>query len=458
MTDKDVSQNPMKVIELNDSNITISSEAGELLRSPGFARIEGSTIDFGEKAQQQARLHPSQIINQFWHRLSLDPLSELHSRYRHHGDIAYAHLMHLANEADLSGDVIFAVPGNFNRQQLSILLGLVGQCPFNAVALVDSAVVGSVANMNSQSIIHGDIQLHQTVLTKLAFSDGKLQRQSIVQIPETGLVALYDSWAKFINDAFIQQSRFNPQHNAETEQLLYQQLPQWLLSIRESNSIVLELEYKGSRHQAKLTRTDLTQKAQNIYNKILQQIETLNNTSPSTVLITQGLSQLPGFSEQINNCNSLPINAVTTACLENVEQLCKVGANKEASLSLVTSLPSAYLPANASVPVRSTSPSSSGTLTPSHIVADHIAYSLPKDILYIGSNPLRTGEFIELKDSSLDNNLCAISFVNGEYLLNKANSTLFVNRESITGNRKLQLGDCISFAQSDLQLELIQVL
>ena len=51
-----------------------------------------------------------------------------------------------------------------------------------------------------------------------------------------------------IADAFVKQSRFDPLHTAETEQLLLDRLTDWLAVASSRESIALEIEYMGISH------------------------------------------------------------------------------------------------------------------------------------------------------------------------------------------------------------------
>ena len=122
----------LKVIELNDNVLRVGDESGILVESPGFALVLDKQMQLGDVAKDQARIHPTSSYNKYLHELSLDPISHAIG-IRHFADIAYAHLLHLAEEGGVDAEVIFAVPGNFTRAQLAILLGLAKQSPFQPV-------------------------------------------------------------------------------------------------------------------------------------------------------------------------------------------------------------------------------------------------------------------------------------------------------------------------------------
>ncbi len=193
-----------KVIELNDNALTVGDDSGILLVSPGFALAADKGLQLGDVAREQARIHPTNSFNKYWHELSLDPITHVPG-IRHSADIAFAHLQQLAKEAALEEDVIFAVPGNFTRAQLAILLGLVSHSPFNVVGMVDSAVAAAARASHNGTIIYGEMQLHQFVLTKVVVSGDKVSRESVIQVPGVGSQNFMDLMMQLATDLFIQQ-------------------------------------------------------------------------------------------------------------------------------------------------------------------------------------------------------------------------------------------------------------
>ena len=76
----------LKVIEFNDRGICVVTKPVYSLHSPGFALADGAEVLFGEPAEQQARLRPTESYNRYWQELSLDPISHGNS-FRHYADI-----------------------------------------------------------------------------------------------------------------------------------------------------------------------------------------------------------------------------------------------------------------------------------------------------------------------------------------------------------------------------------
>ena len=225
------------IIELNDSNIQLSQDDRQW-SSPGYALATADEVLIGEAARQQARLMPLSAFNQFWHRLSLEATSSANHRVRHHADLAYFQLSDLAQQAGECDEVVLAVPGNFSADQLSLLLGIARECPFNAVGLVDCAVAALAPEVGQGRYLHVDIQLHQVVISEVEV-DSEARLAKTEPVPEAGLETLYGHWARMISDQFIQQTRFDPLHTAEAEQQLYNHLSAWVAEAGEDQQLEL---------------------------------------------------------------------------------------------------------------------------------------------------------------------------------------------------------------------------
>jgi len=450
----------VKVIELNDSAVSVSDETGLLARSPGFAVIGDRGLEVGRAAEQQARLRPTSSFNKFWHQLSLEPLGYSIGNVRHFADLAYAHLLHVAEEAELDGDVIFAVPGNFTSQQLAILLGLARQCPFSPVGVVDAALASAMKLVQKPNIIFADIQLHQALLTRFSITDGHLQRESVVQIPEAGLQSFVNLVMQLATGLFVQQCRFNPQHNAESEQQLYNSLPGWLGQFgKNRSSLLMEIKSDSAVHQAKVPWETLIQKLDDFYTRIHQQIGSVSQLPDTQIVISSSLANLPNFTSSLPGSGDLQIavpESLGKTCIELEQYI----SSDDDGFQFVTRLPLA-----GEVDVRQTATPqnepASDSADPTHVLYGSFALPLGKVTISNDSEEDHSGNVngknIQLAIDGLPDYLGQIEKDGSQVSIVCGEAGALLNGEKIAGRQQLELGDLLQFTDNSEAIRLIRV-
>ncbi len=152
------------LLDINDCNLQLWG-ADSAVQSPGYALLEGKEYRFGTAARSSARLRPRDINNRFWWQLNTEPLQPALGPARHTADLVHAHLQQVHREAGQPEELLLACSGSMQREQLSLLLGIAQQCPFDAVGLVNrSALLGSLLGGRGR-LFHLELQLHQALLT-----------------------------------------------------------------------------------------------------------------------------------------------------------------------------------------------------------------------------------------------------------------------------------------------------
>ena len=428
------------VIELNDRKVILRNEGGVLVESPGYANTASKQPLFGEQARQIARLHPRQTYTQFWSQLSLDPLANS-SSFRHQADLAFAHLNDIAGQHDLNNGVVFAVPSNYNRNQLSILLGLVQSCSFNATGLVDIPLLAAANADAPDQMVYLDIQLHQSVLTSFTLSNDRVERGKVVQIPGTGLLALHDAWANMVTDEFIKQSRFDPQHNAETEQYVYNQLEDWINRALKDNEILMEINNKGAVYQARINQGHFEQRVRNIYAKIRTELDNLAGAA-FDLHVPAAFASLPGLGLYLKNITAVQDALLLESCLKHLDQI----RGEPGSLNFITSLPvtGKTNPANR--------PAANSNLA-SHVLLRHRAYALPTTIAY-GSGST-SGPCLKTTDT---NGTLSLTLADKGIMVSaQGNGELLINGSPASTGTILNAGDALSIKGAGDELRMIQV-
>lgn len=443
----------IRVVHLNDAGIWVSAKDGHApgnadgnpYISPGYGLIDPPRIEFGVHACAQSRLYPLNTYHQFWHRLDMEPFSRPVAHFRHNADIAFSHLQEIVRDTELDGDVMLLVPGSFSHQQLTILLGLARHCPFQVVGLADAglAAAASMEQIPTQGLIYAELQLHQVVLTRLSWQGGEIVRDAVAAVPAAGRVQMMDSVLQLMTSAFVQQCRFNPQHNAHSEQFLFDCLPTWLddeaarqgaEAEDDAHSGMISLVHNDTVHRARIARDSVRARLAPFYQKIEQQLQAFDPEQRSALLISAALRKLPGFREYLAASNRsgrrepgvVTVEAMASSALAHSGQLTgsadKVRFHTRLQLS------------------RSASAAPAASENPSHLLSGHHA------------QPLRDNMAIRLGDTQAE-----IGFEAGHYLLRHAAAGVLVNGAEAGKRQRLQLGDSISVSGTDQHLQLIRV-
>ena len=282
-------------LDLNDSGLRLFRDQEVVAQSSGFAIVMQSELLLGDAARSQFRLHPREANNQFWHRLSMDPLATRGPNVANHADLVYRHLKELLDDADFGPDdeLILAVAGTTTNDQLGLLLGVGQELNIPITGLVDSAVAASIANPVPNRLAHIDVSLHRATVTMME-ADTELARRSTAEVSELGLSPLLDAWVNVIADRFVTETRFDPLRIAETEQQLYDCIYTWADNGAHSAELAIEIDHQGSLRRAGVSAKALVEKAQQRYRLLDPVLD-----QGTSCILSHRAANLPGLSEYL---------------------------------------------------------------------------------------------------------------------------------------------------------------
>ncbi len=287
------------VVELNDTGVLVSLEGDMIARSPGFAVLDGERLMTGAEAYGCARLLPRWTNNRYWHQLSTEPMPAATPNLRHHADLAFAHLD--AIWADLGGRaeaVVFAVPPYYSREQLGLLLGMAGEAGMPVNGVVDSAVAAAAGQPLTNTSFVLDTFLHCMTLTQLGASV-QLTRTDSTTVSDVGIFTLWDRWANIVANQFIQTTRYDPLHQADSEQALYNQIPEWIAAT-DGQLNQFDLVTATGRPSVQVTRDQLLTACSAIYPQIVQAVRTRMPQGESVrIFLTHRLRGFPGLRDAL---------------------------------------------------------------------------------------------------------------------------------------------------------------
>ena len=168
----------MLLLDINDTEITLTRDGELLYAQPGIALVERGRTQFGSEASAQSRLHPRQAHNEFWQRLNADPVTPAGRGVANQADLVYLQLRAIREAARLDrADLVVAAPSTTTPAQLGLLLGIAAEAGFDVRAVVDTAVAAA----STQSLAgswHGrcrvvDVGLHRAFVTQVDLQDGE---------------------------------------------------------------------------------------------------------------------------------------------------------------------------------------------------------------------------------------------------------------------------------------------
>jgi len=316
------------LLDINDSNLQLWC-GDKLLQSPGYALLDGQQYIFGNPARAAARMRPMDINTRYWWQLNTEALQPALGPARHTADLVYAHLLDIHQQAGQPEELMLAVSSSMQRDQLALLLGIIQRCPFKAVGLVNRSVALASLYPGSGKLYHMEIQLHQTVISELAESNGNVELRRVFPLPGCGLLQLQERLVEIIAATFIRQTRFDPRRKADAEQQLYDALPDALRALEstsECNLVVMG-------YRARISRGDLLAAGERLFNSAPEAIGALK--PDDRVILDPVASLLPGLIEQFPQAEHVSNTALPQAVEQHRPQL----VQRDQALNFITSLP-----------------------------------------------------------------------------------------------------------------------
>ncbi|MDP9199118.1 MAG: hypothetical protein M3O07_07890, partial [Pseudomonadota bacterium] len=294
-------------IEVVDAALIAVRDGAMAAPSPGVALLDPAGLRVGAPAGAAARLQPVLASDRFWSDLSTESHAQRDPPLSH-ADLAHAHLSSWWKEIAEQGDsAVFAVPGSMRLHQVGLLLGIARRVGIPVAGVVDAAVAACADLPARASVKHLDVQFHQSVLTEM-HGAAVLRRRRVEIAPRAGLKAIYTAWAQLVSEAMVRRTRFDPLHQAATEQQLYERLPGWLAAMSDRESVDVAIDTEAGSFAATLRREQFTLAAEAWYAQLAELVHAGHRADESTTLALSAraallpalggrLASLPGLEQ-----------------------------------------------------------------------------------------------------------------------------------------------------------------
>ena len=456
-------------VELNDAGLVVARDGEHgvevLPASPGYALLHDGQVRVGLDAASRARLAPLYAQNRYWHQLGLERLPWSAPGVQTHADLAFTHLASVLAAASPPPDsgMLLAVPPGYSREQLGLLVGIGNETGVTVRGLVDLGVAACAAQSSSPHLLHLDLQLHQAVVTVLeqARLEGALRRARYEMLPGSGLLAIQQSLVEMVATHFVRKTRFDPLHEAATEQALVDALPGWVAALATADEIPAEIASGVRTHAVTIERAQLVGAIEHRLADLQRLVQASRPAGLAVELcVSAQAAAVPGLLERLatlRDCRVtlLPPGAAARGALQYRDAI----ARPPDAVALVHRLPIGAAAAQADAPasIESVPPEQ----VPTHVLHGERAYAITERPLVLGTAVAGPARALPLPPGTpgLSRAHCTLVRRDGAAQV-EDHSTYgtFVNEDRVTGRLALKAGDALRLGAPGVTLTLIRVL
>jgi hypothetical protein len=416
------------VLQLNDIAIRATRD-GELVdESPGVAIVDGHQVLTGSAAAAVRFLEPRAAHDRYWQRPGEQPRPGATRQCRHHADLVYHHLGAILARCGKPREAVLAVPAHYGEAELAQLLGICEALGLSVPALVDSSVAALAACAPPGRYTVAELYRHHATLVDVDV-DQSCTRGTVTLVEAAALARLEHACLGLLSDAFLDQARFDPLHDAASEQRLADALPGWLAEAAgNATEIEIALTHGGRSYTAHVARREFERITAMVLGALAERV-------PSTrvLVVSPALAALPGATRVLGTSAVLPPNAAAHGVAAH-----RLALGNGAPTCFVTALPASTAPtlARHDVPAGATD-------APTHLLCGPRALPLGSDTCTLNADGSLGGG-----DAT---SAATVRCVDGRVLARPGRVGLEVNGRAVRDEIVLAAGDYLRSAGAEFR-------
>ena len=379
--------------------------------------------------------------------------------------------------ASTGAGAIIAVPAAFDAAALSRVLAISRAVSLPVRAFVDSAALTVAAlGLPSGAAIVVELGLHHVAATRVDVDGREARRRSARVRTRGGLVALQDAWLQLVSEAMVLKTRFDPLHDAATEQRLYEQLPAVAALVADAGSAAIGVEPGSAagdgeaslRHEVVLSRDQFAVRGEGLFREIVAMLHELRPAgAPVTLVVSSRLVDLPGLRERLAaefaGCELRQVPEGFAAVAAARLPLEDDGVDRAtAAVPLMRGVPRFEAPLvlpDAPVVVEWLGGAEGAPVElPTHLLWSGRALPLAGTSIEIGRAPAAGGLVLAEGLAGVSRLHCTVRDEDGVVVLvDHSRHGSFVNGERVAGRARLRAGDRLRLGDPGVELALISV-
>lgn len=446
---------PTAALELNDAGFAIARNGELHLAGPGYAVMTTVGPQFGTAARARRRLEPRGTQRRYWAGLGETPLTPPFGSVRTSADLVEAHLATLwARCAGAQAAILTVMPG-WSHEQLALLLGIARDIGMPVAGLVDPAVAVARQPYPGRELWHLQATLDAAWITRLAQDGQGVSLGERERVERCGIEALERGCAEFIARCFLATSRFDPLHDAASEQQLDDALPQWLAAAAHDPRVSARLQWQGNEFEAAIDTGRLRERVAQLADPLLRSLRArLSPREPAVLLLEHRCADFPGLPELLGQLPATTVVLLEPGAAARGALRLQPAAGGDGALALVNALGFDQAPAEGSA-----LPAAAPGRRPTHVLFGHRAWRLGAGPLQVGTT-LAEGEYgigLEAAAQGVSRRHCSLRVEDGRVVVHDhSRYGTRVNGHRIEGTAVLATGDVLTIGEPPQRLTLIE--
>jgi hypothetical protein len=445
--------------ELDDRTLAVARDGVVVATAPAVAFDGRGGEPPGAHAWHAQRRTPTHVSSRHLSEVALDASPAERTLALTAAQLA----KHLEPHRDRDATLWIAAPAVFGASGLSAVLAIVRQLELRPAGFIDAgaAIAAALAPLRTTLVL--ELGLHHIAVIAVETGAQARRRRALVSV-RGGLIELYEAWLDLIRAAMVKKTRFDPLHDAATDQQVFDSLPQLAREAATNGSATATIVAGEERFEVALSRDQFEGAGEPVYREIVRVLRELRHAGAAVTIVAPKLIlDLPGLRgalDTFRNCELIVIDDGFAAAAATVLDLPAANDAEPDAVRLIRRVPAARAPAlERFASGFALGSDSAQDPTPSHVLYEGHAFALDRGPLIVG----RGGEgeaAIALPEGLAGVSRRHCTFLHdGEHLVLVDHSAFgtFVNGERVSERVRILAGDRVRVGEPGVELSLIAV-
>ncbi|MBM4212680.1 MAG: FHA domain-containing protein [Gammaproteobacteria bacterium] len=448
----------MSVIGLHllDAALAVASDGSLLTSSPSVVHADPARVAMmGRSASDIARFAPQRVSSDHWATIAREGGRASVAAIA----VARSELRARIDDTQRESSLQCAVSAALSTESLGVILALARREGIRIGGFHDAAALAAASVGLTGTTLVLEFGLAHVVATRVEHVDDQLLRRAAVVRRGAGLLALRQAWLRMVSEAMVLRTRFDPLHEAASEQRLYDLLDDAAARAATVGSTDIELPTVRDPVRVSLSRDQFTEAAADVYREVLAALHELRPAgSRVNILLDDTAVRLPGLLHRLAELRGCRFYSRSSSLIARAASLVSAQVEDDGGVTLQRGYP-AGVPLEAALELDLSTLANFVDTAPTHALWEGRAFVLPQSgALEIGRDPALSGIRVGEGYAGVSRLHCSLRAEGGTVTLipHSAQDT-WLNDERVPGRVRVQSGDRLRLGTPGVSIELIAV-